>query len=132
VYPWGSQWEEGRANTTESRLGRTTAVGMYPKGASAQGAMDLAGNVWEWCLDTYEEPSRRSGPETTRRWWSRWWRPQSPAASGSGRETIPRVLRGGSWLYLQFYARASYRFDFDPDDRNYFIGFRVVCVSPIP
>ena len=56
-YPWGPDWVEGRANTYEGRLSRTTAVGMYPDGATAQGVLDLAGNVWEWCLNKYEDPN---------------------------------------------------------------------------
>ncbi|OAI48271.1 hypothetical protein AYO44_07515 [Planctomycetaceae bacterium SCGC AG-212-F19] len=47
LYPWGV-WEPDRANTSESRLSRTTAVGMYPRGACECGALDMSGNVWEW------------------------------------------------------------------------------------
>jgi formylglycine-generating enzyme required for sulfatase activity len=32
-YPWGKEWDAARANTHESGLGQTTAVGMYPQGA---------------------------------------------------------------------------------------------------
>ena len=67
-YPWGAKWRDGVANTSESGLMRTTAVGMYPAGESAQQVADLAGNVWEWCENRY-----RSGEE---------W----------------LVLRGGAWL----------------------------------
>jgi len=70
--------------------------------------MDLSGNVWEWCLNEYENPER---------------------VEAGGREA--RVLRGGSWLLSQEYARAGYRVSFVPDDRNLNIGFRVVCSSPI-
>ena len=54
LYPWGSAWQDGYANTSESRLGRTTAVGMYPQGASADGILNLSGNVWEWCADVFD------------------------------------------------------------------------------
>jgi len=54
-FPWGTDWdpkaEPSRANTFENRLGATTAVGMYPAGASPVGALDMAGTVWEWCLN---------------------------------------------------------------------------------
>ena len=106
TYPWGSQWEGGRANTNESRLGRTNAVGMYPHGASVQDAMDLAGNVWEWCANAVDTNDKS--------------------------KEVRRVLRGGSWDFFQDGARASFRFVFDPGSRFNFIGFRVVCVSPIP
>src|SRR5207247_5112433 len=49
-YPWGNQWDDSRANTSESRLNRATAVGAYPHGASSYGVMDAIGSVWEWCL----------------------------------------------------------------------------------
>ena len=49
TYPWVPDWdplrEHWRANTSESDLGRTTAVGMYPAGASAAGILDLAGTL---------------------------------------------------------------------------------------
>ena len=60
VFPWGADWdakaEPWRANTFESRLGQATAVGMYPAGASPTGARDMAGTVWEWCLNKFDTP----------------------------------------------------------------------------
>jgi formylglycine-generating enzyme required for sulfatase activity len=58
AYPWGTEWQEGLANTYEAGIGRTTAVGMYPDGRSLQGVYDLAGNVWEWCRNLRDEPRR--------------------------------------------------------------------------
>lgn len=54
-YPWGGDWDGSRCNSDESRINRTTAVGMYPNGATKQGVLDMAGNVLEWCLNTYIE-----------------------------------------------------------------------------
>jgi formylglycine-generating enzyme required for sulfatase activity len=45
VYPWRLDWNSTYANTYESGLGRTTAVGLYPQGASPIGALDMSGNV---------------------------------------------------------------------------------------
>ncbi|MBS1872362.1 MAG: SUMF1/EgtB/PvdO family nonheme iron enzyme [Acidobacteria bacterium] len=109
-YPWGPEWRDGVANTSESDIHRTTAVGMYPGGASQppQQVADLAGNVWEWCRNEYADP-RKTGP-------------------GGGES---RVLRGGSWDDGQGRARADARYFFHPGYRLYYIGFRVVCSSPI-
>ena len=108
-YPWGSGWREGCANTSESRLSRTTAVGLYPAGASAQGVLDLAGNVWEWCLNEYEDPRRTAVGVDAR-----------------------RVVRGGSWGSSRGNARCACRGHFVvPGARSYYLGLRLVCVSPI-
>ena len=106
-YPWG-KWQDLLANTRESELGRVTAVGLYLQGASAQGLMDLAGNVWEWCLNKFDSP-------------------KDNAIEGN----VRRVVRGGSWYDLRDYARCAYRLAHVPDLRNLNLGFRVVCVSPI-
>ena len=53
AYPWGSDYQPGFANINETYgdagphyLARTSAVGIYPHGASPEGVLDLAGNVW--------------------------------------------------------------------------------------
>jgi formylglycine-generating enzyme required for sulfatase activity len=114
TYPWGAEWDPRadpwRANTVESELGRSTAVGMYPAGASSNGLLDIAGTVWEWCLNLFEKPY----------------------ATEFSKSTDPRVLRGGSWNNYQDYARAANRYRNNPNSRSYSIGFRVVCSSPSP
>ena len=45
--------------------------------------------------------------------------------------TGSRVVRGGSWNNNQHNARAAYRNDNDPHNRNDNIGLRVLCVSHI-
>jgi formylglycine-generating enzyme required for sulfatase activity len=107
-YPWGSDWDHERANTGDSRLARTTAVGMYPHGASPVGALDMSGNVYEWCLNLRENPGNMD------------------LSSSSG-----RVVRGGSWAALPLNARASSRVDSIPSSRGGLVGFRVWCSSPI-
>lgn len=107
-YPWGPEWDGNRANSYESELSRSTAVGMYPQGASPVGALDMSGNVWEWCLNEYDQ-SRNIAP------------------AGDAR----RVVRGGAWDDTRTLARAAYRYAFAPDFRGSGIGFRLACVSPI-
>jgi formylglycine-generating enzyme required for sulfatase activity len=111
VYPWGVDWDAARANIHESGLNRKTAVGLYARGATKQGVMDMAGTVWEWCANDYEDPASTAFPKDS--------------------STDRRVLRGGSWRHLQFNARCAARFRNAPSKRNYFVGFRVVCSSPI-
>jgi hypothetical protein len=108
LYPWGEEWRDHAANTDESGIGRTIAVGVYPAGRSHQGVYDLAGNVWEWCRNAYDDPNaKRPGKDES------------------------RVLRGGSWINNQDNARADNRNNNHPNNRNNNIGFRVVCSSHI-
>ena len=110
-YPWGD-WQPGYANTSEAGLGRAIAVGVYPQGAAACGALDMAGSLYEWCFNDY------SSPET-------------PNISSNER----KVLRGGSFYNLQYYAAASSRNRYDPDHDDYVFGLRLVvlplCVSDL-
>jgi hypothetical protein len=101
-FPWGNEWTSGNANTAESELNRTIAVGMYVQGASPVGALDLSGNIWEWCLNEYLTPER---VEIT--------------------GDKPRVVRGGSFLYKLDFARAKYRDRDLPTWRNLGHGFRL-------
>jgi formylglycine-generating enzyme required for sulfatase activity len=107
AYPYGKTFDANRSNTSESGLERTTPVTAYPGGASPYGVLDMSGNVWEWTLGTYDSPADRAD-ETT--------------LVGAAR----RVLRGGSWLYLQDRARAAYRISCAPTVRLNLVGFRVV------
>ena len=50
IYPWGDRWYPKWCNTAEGGVGDTTPVGAYSRGASPYGLLDMAGNVWEWCL----------------------------------------------------------------------------------
>jgi formylglycine-generating enzyme required for sulfatase activity len=95
-YPWGNEWEARRANVDGETDGykETAPVGSFATGASPYGALDMAGNVWEWTADWYDE----------------------------GQEY--RAVRGGSWNSLPQVARASNRDRYEPGHRHVFIGFR--------
>lgn len=123
VYPWGNEFGS-RLNFCDRNCSRswsnqdiddgyafTAPVGTYPDGASWVGALDMAGNVWEWVNDWYKDDSYgRSAREN----------PTGPS-SGSA-----KALRGGAWDVDESGARAAYRFDDQPDHVNETTGFRVV------
>ncbi|MCA9179329.1 MAG: SUMF1/EgtB/PvdO family nonheme iron enzyme [Planctomycetales bacterium] len=116
TYPWGADYRSGLANVDESRnkdgtwnLEQTTAVGVYPHVASAQGVLDLSGNVWEWCANKYDELEK---------------------VEADTADDV-RMLRGGSWLYNPEFAGASSRLRYRPDSRHHHsFGFRVLSPAP--
>jgi len=116
-YPWGDRWDETKANTLEGRVLTTTPVGIYPDGAAPCGALDCAGNVWEWT-------SSRWGPEVEQ---PSFGYPYDP---GDGREdpagTDLRVVRSGSWLVEARYARCAFRGWNIPVNRDNYLGFRAL------
>jgi len=102
AYPYGGA-EPG------ATVGRTTPVSRYP--ATAFGLHDVAGNVWEWCADWYDERYYAAPPLRD---------PPGPAAGKF------RVLRGGSWKNQGAACRAAYRNALAPHQRDSATGFRVV------
>jgi formylglycine-generating enzyme required for sulfatase activity/calcineurin-like phosphoesterase family protein/energy-coupling factor transporter ATP-binding protein EcfA2 len=110
-YPWGKDFDKKLCNSYECQLGRTSPVGIFAKGESPYGCLDMAGNVWEWCSDWFDQDYYKNSPDKN---------PMGPKA-GSG-----RVLRGGCWLYVARSCRAAYRDDGRPAGRAYGVGFRLL------
>ncbi len=52
-FPWGNQFDPTRLNHAYRHKG-TTPVGTFPKGASPYGAIDMAGNVFEWTATPFD------------------------------------------------------------------------------
>jgi len=52
IYPWGDEWDASRLHQF-SDIG-LIPVGSYPSGASPYGALDMAGNAYEWVADWYD------------------------------------------------------------------------------
>jgi eukaryotic-like serine/threonine-protein kinase len=112
AYPWGNQVPNANLLNYNNDLGDTTEVGNYPDGASIFGALDMAGNVYEWVSSLYQS---------------------YPYDANDGRENLtslePRVLRGGAWSFNGNYVRSANRIRSNPtnsSDNRY--GFR--CALP--
>lgn len=56
IYPWGDEAPDANRLNYDGEVGHTTAVGLYPRGVSPCGCMDMAGNVWEWCATQSGKP----------------------------------------------------------------------------
>jgi formylglycine-generating enzyme required for sulfatase activity len=110
MYPWGDAEPDGeRANYAEN-YGYTTAVGCFPQGATPEGVLDLAGNVWEWTRSEFRpypydrDDGREQGHDPAQKRFT---------------------LRGGSWDARSFYLRAADRDLFSPDYHDDAVGFRL-------
>ena len=124
-YPWGNGIGATRANFGRN-VGKTTPVGSYT--ANGYGLYDMAGNVWEWCLDGYDADfyvrSPRRDPVSGA---------QSPAqiVNRFTRVKTSRVLRGGAWNDFSQNLRVAYRNGSAPANTNGDFGFRCAkAVNP--
>jgi formylglycine-generating enzyme required for sulfatase activity len=106
-YPWGNDWANGKANTSESGLKQTAPAGGFKEDVSEYGVYDLAGNVSEWVED-YFAPY-----------------PGNPLTRYEERNKY-RVLRGGSWDYSHSIANGYHRQYALPHSQMTSFGFRCV------
>jgi formylglycine-generating enzyme required for sulfatase activity/calcineurin-like phosphoesterase family protein/energy-coupling factor transporter ATP-binding protein EcfA2 len=109
-YPWGNKFDKNLCNSSESELGRTSPVGIFPKGKSPFGCFDMAGNVWEWCADWFDEKYYHDSPV------------KNPSGPKTGSQ---RVLRGGCWIYVAQDCACAIRHAVHPGRRAYYLGFRL-------
>ncbi len=126
AWPWGSDFDPARLNYCDARCpipeahrdaahddghAYTSPVGAFPAGASPYGALDMAGNAWEWVHDWYHPDAHAFAA------------PADPRGPWPGRFR-ERVVRGGSFAAEPLYTRASSR-SYDPPDTSWFgVGFR--------
>jgi len=111
VYPWGNEYVEGRANMAEGDAFRRAApVGSFPEGASPYGALDMTGNVWEWCAD----------------WFDHTYYPVAPDSNPTGPDGPKpwRSVRGGGFSSPPSDAVASNRSKHVPDGIIHHLGCR--------
>ncbi len=126
MWPWGTGFDGSKVNYCDINCAlsrkdtggddgyaESAPVGSYPAGASPYGALDMAGNVWEWVSDWF---TPRGYTLST---------PVNPHGPNSGDW---RTLRGGAWNGTLDNARTGCRAWLEPDKRNVVIGFR--CVVP--
>ena len=138
TYPWGSQWDRAKCNSASYWAKKdipdfdawkkwveaegkgvdvqTMKVGSFPAGASPYGVLDMAGNVYEWTSSIYKD---------------------YPYEASDGREdssdtASSRVLRGGSFSYLDVICRAAARYCLRPSFCNGYFGFRLCCSGEAP
>jgi len=112
LYPWGNDLREGIANCEESVCKdgyewTTAPVGSFPEGASWVGALDMAGNVWEWVADWFD--AYPATPQTN---------PTGPSAGEW------RVTRGGDYDNDETYMRSVHREEDLPTATYDSLGFR--------
>ncbi len=134
LFPWGNQWEDGRANTAKSKLGITSPVGQFsPAGDSPYGVAEMAGNVQQWTSSlygTYPYDPSDGREELVNNLNSPALFPRfsetgatmvvSSMEAGSGKT----VIRGGSWQEGRFKSRCAYRGWAAPMHRSDDTGFR--------
>jgi formylglycine-generating enzyme required for sulfatase activity len=137
VYPWGwvgsSMGSRGvRANYCDSNCSyeyrdegvddgydETAPSDSFQTGASPFGALNMAGNVWEWVADWYESDYYQTAPD------------ENPTGPPTG---LLKVIRGGSWmdqawLGTVFGLRAANRAAHEPQTGEFYLGFRC-ALSP--
>jgi len=119
-YPWGNESATceravmnngGGVRGNGCGTGKAMPVGSKPSGASPYGALDMAGNVWEWVSDWYSDSYYASSPSSD---------PQGPE---NGSEPL---YRGGGFYDVARHLRVSYRGDYYDD----VIGIR--CAKSVP
>ena len=112
TYPWGDVWDASLCNhnVDKAGIGKTTPVYQYEgKSDSPYGCVDMAGNIWEWCVTKYHTGENRL----------------------TGVHTDDRILRGGSW-YTTYADRIGCLFSNrnNPLNGGYSNkGFRVACFA---
>jgi sulfatase modifying factor 1 len=111
-FPWGNvEPTDKHLNYNQHWQGEKTLmpVGSYEAGKSPYGVYDMAGNVWEWVADWYDEHYYEHSPPRN---------PKGPPSSGF------KVIRSSGWHVETPLVRIFTRVKSDPRNRNDSTGFR--------
>lgn len=103
LYPWGGEFDTQFANTLESKVRMTSEVRRYDAGASPFGVIDMAGNTWEWCLNSSYDDTDITAEK-------------------------PRGVHGGSFMSPYERAQNHSHLPLNPESHFGSIGFRLVCL----
>ena len=109
TYPWGEGVSCLNSNFRDC-VGMTTVVGTYQNGKSPYGLYDMAGNVWEWVKDKYNETYYANSPSL------------NPVETANSADS--RVVRSGSWNNHIDQTRSWERNFYVPEFYDNDIGFR--------
>lgn len=105
TYPWGNEEPSSGFNVANfgNKFNRSLKIDEYPSNTSYFKVVNMAGNVAEWCMDTYKNTDLKYNKTEFR-----------------------KVVRGGSWEDDRFFLRCTARNSFLPGDKKNVIGFRIV------
>ena len=109
IYPWGDEAPTETLLNFYSNEGMVTDVGTYADGQSPYGLLDIAGNVWEWVNDRYDETYYQNSPSS------------NPLGPDTGQS---RVLRGGAWDRRGSSVHSTIRNSYSPNNTYDNLGFR--------
>ena len=117
VYPWGNEPPTPTQAVFGLKDGDETisSIGNREKGQSPYGVHDLAGNLYEWTGDWYDEQFYTTNPTVN---------PRGPM------EGTAKVQRGGSYTNTPYRLRSSFRTKGDPTEHEPNVGFR--CAQDVP
>ncbi len=128
MWPWGNTYDWNRVSSCEAQCpierwkddryddgyAFTAPVGSFPEGASPYGALDMAGNLWEWVADWYAEDYYGDSPH------------ENPLGPDSG--TV-RAMRGGAWYNTDTHLTCTHRYSNHSWDLYEDLGFRCAVLD---
>lgn len=128
LYPWGDIFAVEFARTSRPREENPALVGARPVRSYPVGAWelyDMAGNIAEWVADWYS-PGFYTEQQRLIQAGQIIVDPTGPVAG------TQKVVRGGSWDAVPFFARSVHRQSREPQDYTLWIGFRCAADPVVP